>query len=249
MKNVILVVGIVFLGSGVHAAKVITESVIRGDWDLADFRTIASSQANGGIEVKKNDTKGVAQSFVATGDGTVKSISILAQRLVAGADFGLDVYELFSGDGRTPQANPDKIRIGNTDWAVRISSFSLNSSVGIGRGDRGGNLFTVVLDDGERFALKSGHAYAVHLYSKVSKGASSDRLMLWDYADSDTYEEGTYGVPGWPAAARDLGLAFSVEKEPETQPEKEPETLGLISAVGMAMLCCLSASGFRLRKM
>lgn len=215
MKGVIILLGSVMFATGTHAAQLTTGSIMDGFAISADFQTIAGSQADGGAEIKKDDTKGIAQSFIATEDCTVEAISILAQRLAADTDFGLDIYELFDGDGSSPRANPDKVRIGNSEWAVPIAVFTLNSPDGISRGDRGDNVFTVSLEPEERFALKSGHAYAIHIYSKA-KNQSDDRLILWDYAGSDVYADGTYGVPGWPVAARDLGVAFTVVEVPKS---------------------------------
>lgn len=212
MKKMITVLAAALFAAGAQSATVTTGSAKGGAWEGTDFQTIQTRMADWGYDLKLPDVNGVIQSFTAPKDMTVESISILAQRLVPKEDFGFDVWELFDGKGKTPEANPDKVRLGRKGWSTNIVSCTLNSPVEIKRGGRGENMFTVTFDASERFSLKAGHAYAVHIYSKMAPDSPRDRLLLWDCASTNAYEGGTYAVYN-ATAARDLGLAVTAVKE------------------------------------
>ena len=183
------------------------------EWAGLDFKTATTNQMTGDFTLRESNTTGVIQSFTATENMTVGSISFLALRLTAGKEFGVSVYELFSGDGVTPQANPARFYPDDPNYSSLIKAYSLTSSSGITTGSRGDNFFTVSLVGSEQFDLVAGKAYGIHLYSEVV-GGSESTLLIWNYAGTDVYSGGTYGVPGAAVAARDLGLALNAIPEP-----------------------------------
>ncbi len=212
-----------------NAALITVGDATGTDWSGTDLQTIGSSQGTTIYDLKDNNTAGLVQSFTATESMTVGTISILAQRLVAGMDFGVDVYEFLPGDGgSTYGANPDKFRLDDATRSTLLKSYSLNASTAITSGNPGENQFDIGLDAGEQFDVVAGNAYGVHIYSKVS-GGTGDRLLVWNYANSDAYAGGTYGVPNSNVADRDLGLAITAIPE--------PAALGLIGmVVGMLLV-------------
>jgi len=207
---------IVLLGALSAGAATITVGSTATDWAVTDLQTISPAQADHlGYDLKETSTNGMVQSFTATADMTVASISIMAQRLAAGKDFGVDVYEFFASDGSTPEANPDKFRLTNATRSSLIKSYSLNSAASIGSPvGLGEGQFNVVLEEAEQFDITAGHAYGIHIYSKVV-GGTSDRVLLWNRASTSAYAGGTLGVPGASTvAARDLGVAITAAPEP-----------------------------------
>lgn len=208
---------IMLLSAWVANATLITIGDATGtDWTGTDLQTISSAQGTALLDIKDNNTAGIVQSFTATDSFTVGTISILAQRLVAGKDFGVDVYEFLPGDGGpTYGANPDKFRLTDTSRSTLLKSYTLNASTSIAAGNAGENQFDIVLSTGEQFDVTAGHAYGIHIYSKVV-GGTGDRILIWNYANSDVYAGGTYGVPLSAVAARDLGLAITAIPEPAT---------------------------------
>lgn len=193
------------------AATLTTGDATGTDWSGTNFQTIASTSADAGFDLKENNTDGVIQSFTATSNMTVGTISILAQRLAADKSFALDVYEFLPGDGGpTFGANPDKFRLTDPTRSTLLKSYSLQATTAndITAGARGENQFNVELLGAEQFDLVSGNTYGIHIYSTIVSGDTS-RIMLWDYVNSDSYAGGTYGTDGNTVAARDLGLAIT----------------------------------------
>jgi len=85
-----------------------------------------------------------------------------------------------------------------------------------------------VLEEAEQFDITAGHAYGIHIYSKVV-GGTSDRVLLWNRASTSAYAGGTFGVPGAnTVAARDFGLAITAIPE--------PATLGLVAMTSGMLL-------------
>lgn len=195
----------------VHAAQVTIEPGIK--WSGLDFKTVSTNQLTGDFTLRENNAAGVIQSFTATEDMTVGSISFLTLRLAAGKEFGVSIYELFGGEGVTPQANPARFYPDDPIYSSLIKAYSLTASSGITSGSRGDYFITIELSDGEQFELVAGKAYGIHIYSKVV-GGGTDTLLIWNYAGTDVYSGGTYGVPDAAVAARDLGLALVARRKP-----------------------------------
>lgn len=200
------------------SAAIITTSDATGtNWSGTDFQTIASNVADAAFTLNNTNDSGVVQSFTATSDMTVGTISILSQRLTANQAFKMDVYQFLPGDGGpTYGANPDKFRLTDPTRSTLLKSYLLSSATAITSGAIGENQFNVELVGAEQFDLVSGNAYGIHIYSNVVGGEDGSRTLIWDYVNSDTYAGGTYGVPGSEVAARDLGLAFTSIPEPSS---------------------------------
>jgi hypothetical protein len=197
------------------AATITVGDATGADWSGTDFQTIASGLGTSNFELNDNNAAGVVQSFTATSDMTVGTISILAQRLVAGVNFNVDVYQFLPGDGgATYGANPDKFRLTNVDRSTLLRSYSINTSAEITSGDAGTNQFNIGLDLAEQFDVVSGIAYGIHIYSLAA--GTGDRAMIWNYVNSNAYAGGTYGVPNGNVATRDLGVALTAIPEPGT---------------------------------
>lgn len=221
MKKYLTLVVALGLSALTANAVVVTIGATSTDWAATDFQTITPAQGSSGFDMKQNNTAGVVQSFTATSDMTVGAIHIMAQRWVADLDVGVDIYHFSpvsdapSGQEHTYGANPDKIRLTNADRSTLIKSLTVNAGTGITSGNPGDNQLNIALDLGEQFSITTGEAYGVHIYSKAGTG-SGDRLLIWNYANSDVYAGGTYGVDNQNVAARDLGLALTAVPEPAT---------------------------------
>ena len=185
-------------------------------WTGTDLQTIATADANQGANLYMNNATGYSQSFTADETMTVGTITLLTQRFASGFDFTMDVYELIGQGSSSPDpANSDKFRYSNAGHSTLLKSYSLNSDVTVGSGNRGDNYFAITLDAGEQFDVTAGKYYAVHIYT-AGTGSSSDRLMIWDYSDQSSYAFGRYGTgAGAPTVeARDFGLAISAAPTP-----------------------------------
>lgn len=232
MKKVIIA-GVCLAMAAASYADVIQSKAVRGasTWDTFTVKTFGSAQGSiTQAAVTEANTTGLGQSFTATASGNVDAISFAVTRMYAGYNGVVNVYEMFNGDGVTPEANPTRFRNGNLAWmSDAIATINFNTTaVNINSSGDGNNMYTFSLSGASQFSVIAGHAYMVQI---AGAGASASNLVLWDKVDAGTYADGTYGVPNGgttTVGGRDAGLAINIIPE--------PATLGLVGVFGVSVM-------------
>ncbi len=232
MKKLIIAGICLAMGAASYASVIISKDV-RGPstWDAFTVKTLDSSVGGyNTISVTENNATGLGQSFTATQSGYIDAISFGVTRMYANLDGVVNVYEMYNGDGVTPEANPTRFRNGNLAWmSDAIASISFNTaSVNINSSGDGNNMYTFNLSGLDQIAVTTGHAYMVQI---AGAGTNAANLVLWDKLDAGGYNDGTYGVPNGgttTVGGRDAYLAINIIPE--------PATFGLISLCGIGAL-------------
>jgi len=230
LKTLVLAAALpLVIGSTASAAIVLTKDV-RGaaTWDTFTVVTMPSSAPTTFQDVNENDTTGVGQSFTATATGNVDAISFGVTRMYANRDGIVNVYQMFGGDGVTPDASPTRFRNGNPDWmSDAIASIPFNTTaVNINNSGDGNNMYTFGLSGPDQFAVINGGTYMVQI---AGNGPAGDDMVLLDRDNSSTYADGVYGLPNGGSTVtavpgRDLMLAVNIS--PAAIPE--PSSLALL---------------------
>lgn len=227
------VAGVLSMVGGNASGSVVQSKDVRGagTWDTFTVVTEPSTAATSFITINDNATTGLGQSFTATATGDIDAISFGVTRMYAGQQGVVNVYEMYGGDGVTPDANPTRFRNGNPDWmsdAIATINFD-TTAVNINNSGDGNNMYTFTLSDADRISVEAGHTYMVQIAGTASGDGAA--LMLWDKVDGGTYADGTYGVPDGGSTTpggRDALLAVNIAVP-------EPASLALLGLGGLAI--------------
>ena len=181
-----------------------------GYWQGCNFTTIEAKDANAQVNLKMGDTTGFSQTFTAKESLNVGEICLLLQRLEAGLEFNLDIYELHNeSTGAVDAANAAKLYYSDSKRSTLIRSFLLRPTASIVGGAAGDHYLSVLLDSDEQFSIQAGQCYSMHIYSK-SKSSSQERVLVWDFNNENAYLGGRYGTNDGAGTveSRDFGLAL-----------------------------------------
>lgn len=231
MKIHIVLIAIAYGALSANAGVILSKDV-RGasTWDAFTVKSFDSSESTSFLAISDTDTTGLGQSFTSTAAGNVDAISLAVTRMYANLDGVINVYQMFGGDGSTPDANPTRFRNGNSDWmSDAIATFNFNTAaVNINNSGDGNNMYTLNLTGADQFAVTAGATYMVQISGTA--GGAGTSLLLWDKSDSNPYTGGLYGIPngGTTASGRDGGIAVNVIPE--------PATFGLVAVFGGGVL-------------
>jgi hypothetical protein len=221
MKLLVLAAVLPFCLLSVASGDIVASKDIRGatTWDAFTIQTMPAASATTFLNLANTNTVGYGQSFTATATGNVDAISFGVTRMYAGQQGLVNVYQMYGGDGATPDANPTRFRNGNPDWmSDTIASFNFDTtSVNINSSGDGNNMYTFSLSGADQFGVVSGGTYMISIEGAGTDGAN---ILLLDKVDGGTYAGGTYGVPDGGSTTpsvpgRDAMLAVNISAVPE----------------------------------